>query len=183
MEDASYATKIQEMYKRLLEIGICPNDLEGVFQLERTNQVVDCDWFRSSHDRCDEHIEGKLHCRSVCANSYNKGQCMKVTFPPVVSPPLCQDEKKKLSLDGKKRTCKYVARRPNLCYEKQFVRDHCLVSCKEACTCYDFVGAFNYGGRRRTCGYVRKNKIKRCRKWKLNAYCPETCGMCTRPET
>ena len=178
IQDGRYAKKVQEMYTRLIENGPCPKDKEGSFTLKSTGQSVNCDWFRSSTSRCGEHIEGRLNCNSVCANSQNRHLCATSVFPLTVSFPHCQDAKKKFKWGDKMRPCKYVAKHPSICYEQSDIRQMCQVACKEACTCYNTVGAFRFKGTAKTCKWVGRKKNKRCKKWLLQSHCPQTCGKC-----
>ena len=177
VENSQYANTVQNMYKRLLEIGPCPKDKQGDFLLQSEGRNVRCNYFWNDPSQCENHIEGKLYCNSVCANNHNRELCGVTHFPPAVSSPPCQDSKKRLNVHGERdwHNCKQVSRNRHLCYEDNLAKMKCPVACKQACVPYDSQGTFKYKGQLRSCKWVRSRKYKRCKQWKLQANCPVTC--------
>ena len=60
----------------LIEEEPCPTDKEELFVLsDDEGNSVDCNWFQESTSRCDDHVEGRLYCNSVCASKTFKAFC------------------------------------------------------------------------------------------------------------
>ena len=69
----TYAKKMQIMYRKLKEIGPCPEDRDGQFSIGGMSKQKGCNWFRKKTNRCNRYLEGELYCSSVCGR--NKGYC------------------------------------------------------------------------------------------------------------
>ena len=69
----TYAKKMQIMYRKLKEIGPCPEDRDGQFSIGGMRKQKGCNWFRKKTNRCNRYLEGELYCSSVCGR--NKGYC------------------------------------------------------------------------------------------------------------
>jgi hypothetical protein len=55
------------MYKELIALGPCPDDVSGTFMLSKTLAKVGCTWFMTNtNSRCNNYIEGELLCNSIC---------------------------------------------------------------------------------------------------------------------
>jgi len=58
---------MKSMYKELIALGPCPDDVSGFFLLSKTLAKVGCSWFmKNTNSRCKDHIEGELLCNSIC---------------------------------------------------------------------------------------------------------------------
>jgi len=66
---------MKSMYKEVIDLGPCPDDASGTFELSKTLLKVDCTWFMTStKGRCNNHIEGEPLCNSICGryeSAYN----------------------------------------------------------------------------------------------------------------
>lgn len=181
VESENYDQLMNDMYEKLVESGPCPKDKSGSFALSGGNEdglSVNCNWFReSSSSRCEEHLEGKLHCNSVCGNKYNKHFCAKLTLPTAPSIPNCQDTVNKFMFENGMKSCKSIEwRAQSVCYENVRIRSFCPVTCQDACKCINTVGKFRFKQRKRSCNWVSKNVAKRCKHWIFKSNCPEFCA-------
>lgn len=69
----TYSRKIQKMYKKLKEIGPCPDDHKESFKIPGIGKEKGCNWFRKKKRRCELYLEGEVYCSSVCGR--NKAIC------------------------------------------------------------------------------------------------------------
>ena len=68
-KDANYTKTIGDMYRKLVELGPCPDDYKGRFLLRggwMQGKKKKCNWFAKKSERCTKYIEGELYCGSVC---------------------------------------------------------------------------------------------------------------------
>jgi len=102
---------------------------------------------------------------------------------PVPTPPPCKDSAYKAIVNGKGRTCRWIARN-GLCESRKYAF-HCRSSCGKCATCRDSLARFimpgdmfkNGKARKIRCSTLRKDprKEQRCKNLS-NAYtCPGTC--------
>ena len=83
-KDGWYAAQMAQMYTiMLIEEGPCPTDKEEPFVLsDDDGKSVDCNWFQESTSRCDDHVEGRLYCNSMCASKTFKAFCNSTSKLP-----------------------------------------------------------------------------------------------------
>ena len=67
----TYAKNMKNMYRKLKQIGPCPDDVVGKFSIEGKPKRRGCWWFRQNKKRCERHLEGELYCASVCGRHAN----------------------------------------------------------------------------------------------------------------
>jgi len=95
----------------------------------------------------------------------------------------CQDSASKFALNGKKKSCKFVARKSDNRCSKDAVAEFCPVTCQQSqCKCYDTAGSFQMrNGKNRSCRWATKKsslKEKRCSNNAIRSNCPIACGVC-----
>ena len=99
--------------------------------------------------------------------------------------PKCQDIAKSFEYNnGKSKNCKFVSKKnTELRCNRKSALANCPVTCgDDACQCYNTAEPFKLwesGTNRNWCTWAESwNTDKRCRKNKVRANCPVTCGVC-----
>lgn len=105
-------------------------------------------------------------------------------LPTIDSSNLCQDSVKKFRNNaGKRKTCKWVGKKEIRCTKQNRAKEHCPVTCKNSCTCFDTGGTIWYKGKKLDCDYVAQDRDSRCNINRFRSHCPITCRLCGTTET
>lgn len=182
-----YSDTIQNMYTRLRELGPCPIDREGEFELsngEHKGNTVTCDWFKSEKEaKCDEYMEGREYCNSICMNSFHRYLCDRIasTIEPTFK---CKDTSERFPVtynsETKNRACKWAMRKRGYRCKTAVFKEMCPHTCMNCCE--DSIQPFRLVGKEhkpeKTCSWVADNPDVRCKKPPSRQLCPTACSVC-----
>lgn len=81
-DDETYRDKMDIMYLRLQDLGLCPTEGSSSKSVQLENGWdINCGWFNKkegkAEKRCAQFVEASTHCGKVCSR---KGWC-RLNFP------------------------------------------------------------------------------------------------------
>jgi len=177
--NVSYAELIDEMYEKLIELGPCPDDIDGSFPLSKSRESdkeVNCKWFNTqTTTRCNMHIEGELLCNSVCGRYGNVCKALWAPEPEAT----CTDSKLLMLVGEDARSCEWVSKDVKKRCRIRGVASHCAVTCDKAQFCTkDSSKKFRSqdGNNIWSCKWAKKRStVVRCEKPGLAGTCRKSC--------
>jgi len=162
----------------------CPDELNRLNCWEENGN----DYPDDIPEFCASNVDGSESTSTPVSESTSTPVSESTSTPvatPVVAPsatpvagPECEDSPRKFLLNGKVRTCAYVAKKPDPRCFKNRVDSHCPNTCGTCSTCVDSTKKWKRNGKNKRCTWVSKKSSKRCTQSGVPETCRNTCQVC-----